>query len=91
LLVIAGYRYGYGAIPRLTWPDVLPKDPQAESLTTQTLDQLGLASKQTLAAKFGLNYSDELARMEVEAKRQMLLIQLEQVLSQEDRPSNVKQ
>jgi hypothetical protein len=57
ILVMAGL--GDGVITQLVWPELLPNDPEQERQTAILDDQLGIASKHTIAKALGYDYDRE--------------------------------
>lgn len=59
------------AIPcEVTWPEFMPEDKAEEAAYWQTLQALGVISKQTLAEKLGLDHEQEQERMGAEQEQQ---------------------
>ena len=65
LLELGGYP---GCSVTVTWPEMLPVDPLQELQTLLLMDQLGIVSKQTMAARIHLDWETEKEHIEEEAK-----------------------
>ncbi|MDA8189603.1 MAG: phage portal protein [Dehalococcoidales bacterium] len=59
---------GFGADHKVLnkWPELLPGDPLGEAQTLLLHEQLGVASKETIAAKLGYDWQSEQAKMDAE-------------------------
>jgi hypothetical protein len=65
LQMLAGQDYSVD--PRIVWSAALPEDRAAIAQVVLTEDQLGIASKETQATQFGLDWSQEQERMRQES------------------------
>jgi hypothetical protein len=72
----------------MEWPDVLPTDTMAAANEALILDQLGIASKSTLATRLGFDYDKELTIMAEEkayvANQQQIAFDRGQVIPEGD-------
>lgn len=64
LLALGGF--GEELRPKNVWPELLPRDPKAEREALLLDDQLGVASKETIAGKLGYDWETEQERIEQE-------------------------
>jgi hypothetical protein len=66
LLELGGF--GIGIEVDCHWQNILVKDDLMEAQVAQAIDQMGLASKQTLSTRLGFDWAQEQERMADEAK-----------------------
>ncbi len=64
LLEMGGFGAGHKVLNK--WPELLPGDPLGEAQTLLLHEQLGVASKETIAAKLGYDWQSEREKMEAE-------------------------
>lgn len=57
---------GRDLLPTITWPEMLPGDPQLELLTLDTAKELGVVSIRTISERLGFDYDQERERMSQE-------------------------
>jgi hypothetical protein len=62
--------YGAGIMVSNHWPDLMPGDDLALAQVAQLVDQMGLASKETLSTQMGYDWEQEQQRLQNEAKAQ---------------------